>query len=199
MNKGYIDTPDVVDQFYEEAARCLKGKKSNSKKNNYYTYEVTCPNCNKIGSTYLYNHSTNPLQFRLKCFRKKCGLSLYLNQYILRYWSKSDRDRWIRAVYPSPPIKYDNQWKGIKNRVPYEERKPKEKTFREKMTLKSIRLMTNVRAGKYLDPDSYFWVTVGAGGEKIPDGLSTEKQIEYNKFLQDKVIKRRTDRKNKKY
>jgi len=158
----YLDTPDIILPFYEEAAKCLKGKKSKSKKNNYYTYQVTCPKCNKTGSTYLYNISTTPLIFGLKCFKDSCRCNLTLNQYIRSYWSVQDCDRWLSAVDTLHKWKYQNQWLGIKEDSA-KPSVPHKKSFREKMTLKSTRLMINVSAGKFLDPDSYYWVTVGAG------------------------------------
>ncbi len=168
MINRYLDDQNILLPFYNEAAIKLKGKKVSWKRNNYECWEVTCPKCNKTGSTFLYNISTNPLIFGLKCFKDTCRCNLTLNQYIRAYWNKSDRDRWIRAVDTFEPMKYKNQWKGIKNRVSYEDRKPKVKTFREKMTLKSIRLMINVRAGKFLDPDSYYHTNIGAGAVQLP-------------------------------
>ena len=148
MNNRYLDTPEVILPFYEEAVRCLKGKKSNSKKNGYYTYEVTCPKCNKTGSSYLYNISPTPLKFGLKCFKDSCRCNLTLNQYIRSYWSKSDCDRWKSAVDTFHKWKYQNQWLGIKEDSA-KPSVPHKKSFREKMTLKSERLMIKVRGGGY--------------------------------------------------
>ena len=146
MINRYLDTPDIILPFYEEAARCLNGKRLTNKKNGYYAYKVTCPKCNKTGSTYLYNISTNPLQFRLTCFKDKCRCNITLNQYIRSYWSKSDCDRWLGSVDTLHNWKYQNQWLGIKENSE-KPSKPQKKSFREKMTLKSIRLMIKVRDG----------------------------------------------------
>ena len=167
MINRYLDTPDIILPFYQEAAIRLKGKKSKSKKNGYHTYQVTCPKCNKTGSTYLYNISTTPLIFGLKCFKDTCRCNLTLNQYIRSYWSKSDRDRWLGAVDTLHNWKYQNQWLGIK-KDSAKPSKPDKKSFREKMTLKSIRLMINVRAGKFHDPDSYYHTNIGAGAVQLP-------------------------------
>ena len=166
MNNRYLDAPNIILPFYEEAARCLNGKRLTNKKNGYYAYKVTCPKCNKTDSTYLYNISTKPLQFRLTCFKDKCRCNVTLNQYIRSYWSKSDRDRWLSEVDTFHKWKYQNQWLGIKK----DSAKPSttdKKSFREKMTLKSIRLMINVRAGKFHDPDSYYHTNIGAGAVQL--------------------------------
>ena len=161
MNNRYLDAEHIILPFYNEAAIKLKGKRKSWQRNNYDCWEVTCPKCNKTGSTYLYNISRTPLVFGLKCFKDSCKCNLTLNQYIRSYWSKSDRDRWIRAVDTFEPMKYKNQWLGIKEDSA-KPSVPHKKSFREKMTLKSTRLMINVSAGKFLDPDSYSYVTIGA-------------------------------------
>ena len=146
MNNRYLDTPNIMLPYYEEAARCLKGKKSKSKKNGYHTYQITCPKCNKTGSTYLYNVSTTPLIFGLKCFKDTCRCNLTLNQYIRSYWSKSDCGRWLSEVDTLHNRKYQNQWLGIK-KDSAKPSVPRKKTFKEKMDLKSTRLMIKVRGG----------------------------------------------------
>ncbi len=148
MNNRYLDTPDVILTFYEEVARYLNGERLTNKKNGHYAFKVTCPKCNKTGSTYLYNISTNPLQFRLTCFKDKCRCNLTLNQYIRSYWSVQDCDRWLSAVDTLHKWKYQNQWLGIKEDSA-KPGVPHKKSFREKMTLKSTRLMIKVRGNSY--------------------------------------------------
>ena len=146
MNNRYLDTPNIILPFYNEAAIRLNGKKAKWKKNNYECWSITCPKCNKTGSTYLYNISTTPLIFGLKCFKDTCRCNLTLNQYIRSYWSKSDCDRWLGAVDTLHKWKYQNQWLGIKEDSAKPSKSHK-KSFREKMTLKSIRLMIKVGGG----------------------------------------------------
>ena len=76
MNNRYLDTPDVILPFYEEAARCLNGERLINKKNGYYAYKVTCPKCNKFGSIYLYNMSTNPFSFASHASKINAGAIL---------------------------------------------------------------------------------------------------------------------------
>jgi len=146
MNNRYLDAPNIILPFYNEAAIKLKGKKVSWTRNNYECWEVTCPKCNKTGSTFLYNISTTPLIFGLKCFRGSCRCNLTLNQYIRSYWSKSDCGRWLSEVDTLHNRKYQNQWLGIK-KDSAKPSVPRKKTFKEKMDLKSTRLMIKVRGG----------------------------------------------------
>ena len=105
--------------------------------------------------------------FGIRCPVNGCVLNkskrtkvLTLNDLIKHHGGIEMFDRWCKA---RGQFHYKSNWNPIKNRRVGEKSSRRKKSFRERMNLKSTVLMTKVRAGKFTNPDSYYYVSVKEG------------------------------------
>ncbi len=136
-----LNDPSVEYPFFDEMVKRLKGTPKKDNFNGFKYYEVECP--------------VNGCVLNKKKNRK--GLSL--NDLIKHHGGIEMFDRWCRARGQFNP---KNAWKGIKNRQRTYSCKSR-RTFKEKMDMKSLVLMTKVRMGKLVDPNSYYYAFVKNG------------------------------------
>ena len=119
--------------FFLEMVQQFNGKRV-SMVNNHSAYLVKCPCCQKKKA--IFGSSRDRDTFVLLCPVDICDNKggLVLHEVIKRYGVGDIFDRWRKARWQTT---YTDNWKGIKNRVPYKDRKPKERTFKEKLDLKT--------------------------------------------------------------
>ena len=133
---GYkFHTDQLIEQpFFLEMVHQFSGKRV-SMVNNHAAYLVKCPCCQKKKA--VFGHSEHRDTFVLLCPVDICANKggLVLHEVIKRYGVGDIFERWRKARWQTTYT--DNGWKGIKNRVPYEDRKPKERTFKDKLDVKT--------------------------------------------------------------
>ena len=131
--KFHTDT-SIEEPFFLEMVQQFNGIKA-SKVNNHSAYLVKCPCCQKKKA--IFGSSRNRDTFVLLCPVDICANKggLVLHEVIKRYGVGDMFDRWRKARWQTT---YTDKWKGIKNKVPYEERKPKRRRpFKEKLDIKT--------------------------------------------------------------
>ena len=130
--KFHTDT-SIEEPFFLEMVQQFNGKRV-SMVNNHSAYLVKCPCCKKKKA--IFGSSRDRDTFVLLCPVDICSNQggLVLHEVIKRYGGGDIFDRWRKARWQTT---YTDNWKGIKNRVSYEERKPKERTFKEKLDVKT--------------------------------------------------------------
>ena len=131
--KFHTDT-SIEEPFFLEMVQQFSGKKT-SMFNNHAAFLVKCPCCQKQKA--IFGRSKYKDTFVLVCPVDICANKggLVLHEVIKRYGGRNMFDRWRKARWQTTYT--DNGWKGIKNRVPYEDRKPKERTFKDKLDVKT--------------------------------------------------------------
>ena len=150
--------------FFLEMVRKLNGSKLRDNFNHKSYYQVNCPECGKRKAIMEYFKKADT--FGIRCPVNGCVLNkskrtkvLTLNDLIKHHGGIEMFDRWCRARGQFNP---KNAWKGIKNRQRTYSCKSR-RTFKEKMDMKSLVLMTKVRMGKLVDPNSYYYAFVKNG------------------------------------
>ena len=150
--------------FFLEMVRKLNGSKLRDNFNHKNYYQVECPECGKRKA--IMECFQKAQTFGIRCPVDGCVLNkrkgtkaLTLNDLIKYYGGIEMFDRWCRARGQFNP---KNAWKGIKNRQRTYSCKSR-RTFKEKMDMKSLVLMTKVRMGKLVDPNSYYYAFVKNG------------------------------------
>ena len=131
--KFHTDT-SIEEPFFLEMVQQFNGIKA-SKVNNHSAYLVKCPCCQKKKA--IFGSSRNRDTFVLLCPVDICAEKggLVLHEVIKRYGGRDMFDRWRKARWQTT---YTDNWKGIKNKVPYEDRKPKKRrTCKEKLDIKT--------------------------------------------------------------
>ena len=130
--KFHTDT-SIEEPFFLEMVQQFNGKRV-SMVNNHSAYLVKCPCCKKKKA--IFGSSRDRDTFVLLCPVDICSNQggLVLHEVIKRYGGCDIFDRWRKARWQTT---YTDKWQGIKNRVPYEDRKPKERTFKEKLDVKT--------------------------------------------------------------
>ena len=130
--KFHTDT-SIEEPFFLEMVQQFNGKRV-SMVNNHSAYLVKCPCCKKKKA--IFGSSRDRDTFVLLCPVDICSNQggLVLHEVIKRYGGGDIFDRWRKARWQTT---YTDKWQGIKNRVPYEDRKPKERTFKEKLDVKT--------------------------------------------------------------
>tara|TARA_B100001989_G_C24303899_1_gene347120 strand:+ start:135 stop:602 length:468 start_codon:yes stop_codon:yes gene_type:complete len=131
--KFHTDT-SIEELFFLEMVQQFNGKRV-SMVNNHSAYLVKCPCCKKKKA--IFGSSRDRDTFVLLCPVDICPNQggLVLHEVIKRYGGGDIFDRWRKARWQTT---YTDNWKGIKNRVPYEDRKPKRRrTFKEKLDVKT--------------------------------------------------------------
>ena len=130
--KFHTDT-SIEEPFFLEMVQQFSGKKT-SMFNNHAAFLVKCPCCQKQKA--IFGRSKYKDTFVLVCPVDICANKggLVLHEVIKRYGGRNMFDRWRKARWQTT---YTDNWKGIKNRVPYEDRKPKERTFKDKLDVKT--------------------------------------------------------------
>ena len=151
--------------FFLEMVKQLNGTKRRDNFNHKNYYQVECPECGKkkaIMECFQKAHT-----FGIRCPVNGCVLNkskgtkaLTPNDLIKHYGGIEMFDRWCRA---RGQFHYKNTWNPIKNRRKGEKSSRRKKTFKEKMDLKSTVLMTNIQAGKFVDPDTYAYSYIKEG------------------------------------
>ena len=151
--------------FFLEMVKKLNGSKLRDNFNHKSYYQVDCPECGKRKAIMEYFKKADT--FGIRCPVNGCVLNktkgtkaLTLNDLIKHHGGTEAFDRWCSA---RGQFYYKNQWNPIKNRRVGEKSSRRKKSFRERMNLKSTVLMTKVRAGKFTNPDSYYYVSVKEG------------------------------------
>ena len=159
-----LNDPSVEYPFFDEMVRRLKGSPKKDNFNGFKYYEVECPECGRRAARMGFFRKANT--FAIECPVNGCVLNkkknrkgLSLNDLIKHHGGIEMFDRWCKARGQLNP---KNAWKGIKNRQrPYSCKS--RRTFKEKMDMKSLVLMTKVRMGKLVDPNSYYYAFVKNG------------------------------------
>jgi len=151
MNQIYNNDPYVEVGFFYEMANLLNGVKRKEQFNFFPCYEVQCPNCGKSAARMGFFSRANT--FAIQCPVNGCVLNkrknrkgLTIHDLIKHYGGDEMFDRWCKET---GRMNYRKTWYPIKNRRDGEKKTRNEKTFREKMDIKSTRLMINARAGKF--------------------------------------------------
>ena len=124
----FIEQPfflEMVSQFNGRKARDINGQPA---------YRVQCPCCKRNKA--VFGRSRDKDTFILLCPVEICTNKggKVLHEIIYNYGDKKIKEKWRKARIKA---KYSEDWGGIKNRVPYEDRKPKDKSFKQKMDLKT--------------------------------------------------------------
>ena len=160
-----LNDPIIELPFFQEMVGRLKGVERKDNFNGFKFYEVECPECGKRAARMGYFKKANT--FAIECPVNGCVLNkkknrkgLSLNDLIKHHGGIEMFDRWCKA---RGQFHYKSNWNPIKNRRVGEKSSRRKKTFKEKMDLKSTVLMTKVRAGKFTNPDSYYYVSVKEG------------------------------------
>ena len=151
--------------FFLEMVKKLNGSKLRDNFNHKSYYQVDCPECGKRKAIMEYFKKADT--FGIRCPVNGCVLNkskrtkvLTLNDLIKHHGGIEMFDRWCKA---RGQFHYKSNWNPIKNRRVGEKSSRRKKTFKEKMNLKSTVLMTKIRAGKFNNPDSYYYVSVKEG------------------------------------
>ena len=159
-----LNDPSVEYPFFDEMVKRLKGTPKKDNFNGFKYYEVECPECGRRAARMGFFRKANT--FAIECPVNGCVLNkkknrkgLSLNDLIKHHGGIEMFDRWCRARGQFNP---KNAWKGIKNRQRTYSCKSR-RTFKEKMDMKSLVLMTKVRMGKLVDPNSYHYPFVKNG------------------------------------
>ena len=159
-----LNDPSVEYPFFDEMVKRLNGSPKKDNFNGFKYYEVECPECGRRAARMGFFRKANT--FAIKCPVNGCVLNkkknrkgLSLNDLIKHHGGIEMFDRWCRARGQFNP---KNAWKGIKNRQRTYSCKSR-RTFKEKMDMKSLVLMTKVRMGKLVDPNSYHYAFVKNG------------------------------------
>ena len=134
MGYKFHTDQSIEEPFFLEMVQQFNGIKS-SKVNNHSAYLVKCPSCQKKKA--IFGSSRDRDTFVLLCPVDICANKggLVLHEVIKRYGVGDIFERWRKARWQTTYT--DNGWKGIKNRVSYEDRKSKERTFKEKLDVKT--------------------------------------------------------------
>ena len=124
----FIEQPfflEMVSQFNGRKARDINGQPA---------YRVQCPCCKRNKA--VFGSSRNRDTFILLCPVDICTNKggKVLHEIIYNYGDKKIKEKWRKARIKA---KYSEDWGGIKNRVPYKDRKPRDKSFKQKMELKT--------------------------------------------------------------
>ena len=159
MKLNYNNDLNVELPFFLEMVRKLNGVKKRDTLQHKNYYQVNCPECGKKKAIMEYFQRANT--FGIRCPVNGCVLNktkgtkaLTLNDLIKHYGGTEAFDRWCGA---RGQFHYKNQWNPIKYRRLGERSSRRKKSFKEKMDLKSVVLMTNIQSGKYKNPDSYYY------------------------------------------
>ena len=151
--------------FFLEMVKKLNGSKLRDNFNHKSYYQVNCPECGKRKAIMEYFKKADT--FGIRCPVNGCVLNkskrtkvLTLNDLIKHHGGIEMFDRWCKARGQFNP---KNAWKGIKNRKKSYSSNSTRRTFKEKLELKSLVLMTKVRMGKFVNPDSYYYAFVKNG------------------------------------
>ena len=133
MGYKFHTDQSIEEPFFLEMVQKFNGKRVREV-NNYSAYLVKCPCCQKKKA--IFGSSRNRDTFVLLCPVDICANKggLVLHEVIKRYGVGGIFDRWRKARWQTT---YTDKWKGIKNRVSYEDRKSKERTFKEKLDVKT--------------------------------------------------------------
>ena len=125
----------IEEPFFREMAGQFGGKDTGKKVQGHQAYLVKCPCCKRKKA--IFGMSKHRNTFILLCPVDICTNrgGTVLHEIIKNYGDKSIQKIWSEARWQTTYT--DNGWKGIKNRVPYEDRKPKDKSFKQKMDLKT--------------------------------------------------------------
>ena len=160
-----LNDPIIELPFFQEMVGRLKGVERKDNFNGFKFYEVECPECGKRAARMGYFKKANT--FAIECPVNGCVLNkkknrkgLSLNDLIKHHGGIEMFDRWCKARGQFNP---KNAWKGIKNRKKSYSSNSTRRTFKEKLELKSLVLMTKVRMGKFVNPDSYYYTFVKNG------------------------------------
>ena len=132
-NKFYTD--QFIEQpFFLEMVSQFNGRKTRPV-NGQPAYRVQCPCCKRNKA--VFGHSRNRDTFILLCPVDICTNKggKVLHDIINHYGDKKIKKKWWEARRKKEYT--DNEWKGIKNRVAYKDRKSRDKSFKEKMDLKT--------------------------------------------------------------
>ena len=134
MGYKFHTDQSIEEPFFLEMVQQFNGKRVREV-NNYSAYLVKCPSCQKKKA--IFGSSRDRDTFVLLCPVDICDNKggLVLHEVIKRYGVGGIFDRWRQARWQTT---YTDKWKGIKNRVPYEDRKPKKRrTFEDKLDVKT--------------------------------------------------------------
>ena len=134
MGYKFHTDQSIEEPFFLEMVQQFNGKRVREV-NNYSAYLVKCPCCQKKKA--IFGSSRDRDTFVLLCPVDICANKggLVLHEVIKRYGVGGIFDRWRQARWQTT---YTDKWKGIKNRVPYEDRKPKKRrTFEDKLDVKT--------------------------------------------------------------
>ena len=141
--KFHTDTT-IEYPFCLEMLQQLGGKDSGIRFRGFPVFNgVQCPCCKKKKARFIVSDpdkGKKPYEqdtFVLQCPVDICDNhgTTTLHDVIKRFGSQSTLQRWREARYQKT---YTDNWKGIKNRVPYEDRKPKKRrTFIDKLDVKT--------------------------------------------------------------
>ena len=121
MGYNFQTDLSIEKPFFLEMIQKFNGKRVSMVKN-HSAYLVKCPCCQKKKA--IFGSSRDRDTFVLLCTVDICPNKggLVLHEVIKRYGRRDMFDRWRKARWQTT---YTDNWKGIKNRVPYEDRKPK--------------------------------------------------------------------------
>ena len=119
--------------FFLEMVSQFNGRKAGTV-NGQPAYRVQCPCCKRNKA--VFGHSRNRDTFILLCPVEICTNKggKVLHEIINNYGDKKIKKKWREARIKA---EYSDDWRGIKNRVPYKDRKPRDKSFKQKMELKT--------------------------------------------------------------
>ena len=134
MGYKFHTDQSIEEPFFLEMVQQFNGIKA-SKVNNQWAYNVKCPSCQKKKA--IFGSSRHRDTFVLLCPVDICDNKggLVLHEVIKRDGGGDIFDRWRKARWQTT---YTDNWKGIKNRVSYEDRKPKKRrTFKDKLDVKT--------------------------------------------------------------
>ena len=159
MKLDYKNDLRIELPYFLEMVKKLNGSKLRDNFNHKNYYQVECPECGKRKAIMEYFKKANT--FGIRCpvngcvlNKKKGTKALTLNDLIKYYGGIEMFDRWCIA---RGQFHYKDQWYPIKYKRLGERSSRKKKTFKERMDLKSVVLMTNIQSGKFKDPDSYYY------------------------------------------
>ena len=137
--KFYSDTL-IEEPFFLEIAQELGGVPDKKGYRGFPVFVgVQCPYCQKKKAQFKCSDPTKGKKYYEKdTFVLLCPVEICsnyggttLDEVIKKIGSKETQESWRKA-------RWQETWKGIKNRVPYEERKPKRRrTFKDKLDVKT--------------------------------------------------------------
>ena len=146
MHSRNLNNPIIEWPFFVEMVNTLQGIQKKDNFNGYKYFIVECPECGKKAARMGFFKKANT--FAIECPVNGCVLNkkknrkgLSLNDLIKHYGGVDMFDRWCKARGQFNP---KNAWKPIKNRRKAYSASSR-RTFKEKMELKSLVLMTRIR------------------------------------------------------